>query len=159
VQILLIVALLFAILVAIFASQNTMSVPVHFLAWRIEAVSVSVLILVSAACGAMLAVLFGLGRLIKSGVAGRRRQKEISHLQVRLQDLQTALEQRETDLRERDAEIRALRAVPVTAPNPSLAPALPGESEASSTQTGSPVPRVFGRGPWSEDPPSSAERR
>jgi lipopolysaccharide assembly protein A len=60
-----IAALAFGILVAIFAVQNSMPITVGFLWLSMENVAVSVVILVSAALGAVITGLFGLGREVR----------------------------------------------------------------------------------------------
>lgn len=70
-QFYLIVALLLATLVAIFAVQNAAEVTVRFLVWTFES-SVVVVILVSVGMGALLAALISLPQTVKA----RRRLKE-----------------------------------------------------------------------------------
>lgn len=104
-QILLILALLFAILVSVFAIQNTAVVPVRLFIWTLDAVSVSVLILASAATGAVAAFLLGVGRMIRSAIEERRHKRTVADYETRVADLQRRLD-------EKDGELRAVRAAP-----------------------------------------------
>lgn len=70
-QFYLILALVLATLVAIFAVQNPTNVTISFLVWSFES-SVVVLILVSAGVGALLAALISLPQTLKA----KRRLKE-----------------------------------------------------------------------------------
>lgn len=70
-QFYLIVALLLATLVAIFAVQNAAEITVRFLVWTFQS-SVVVVILISAGMGALLAALVSLPQTLKA----RRRLKE-----------------------------------------------------------------------------------
>ncbi|TLM99762.1 LapA family protein [bacterium] len=58
-QLYLLIALLFAMLVALFAVQNAVQVDILFLLWRIESISLVVVILGSAFIGACIAGLVG----------------------------------------------------------------------------------------------------
>jgi lipopolysaccharide assembly protein A len=70
-QFYLVLALLLALLVSIFAVQNAERIVVHFLVWSFES-SVVVVILISAGLGALLATLIGLPQAL----AMRRRLRE-----------------------------------------------------------------------------------
>ena len=70
-QFYLIIALLLATVVAIFAVQNAEEVTVHFLVWTFQS-SVVVVILISVGLGALLATLVSLPQTLKA----RRRLKE-----------------------------------------------------------------------------------
>lgn len=70
-QFYLIVALLLATLVAVFAVQNAAEITIRFLVWTFQS-SVVVVILISAGMGALLAALVSLPQTLKA----RRRLKE-----------------------------------------------------------------------------------
>src|SRR5215469_10029696 len=61
-QVIVLLGLVFAILIAIFAVQNTTSVAVSFLPFHTDSVAVSVLVLISAALGAAVMVVLGASR-------------------------------------------------------------------------------------------------
>ena len=87
-QVIVLFALIFAILIAIFAVQNTTPVAVSFLAWRADAVAVSVLVLISAAFGASAMLLLGVAR--EAGLRWRYRSLTQQHraAQARVAELE-----------------------------------------------------------------------
>ena len=87
-QIILVVALVFSVGIALFAVQNTTPVPVQFLGWRAEAVAASVLVLVSAALGATVTLLFGVAREVKLRLRLRSQGHELSSSQDRVRELE-----------------------------------------------------------------------
>ena len=74
-QVIVFLALAFAILIAIFAAQNSESQDVRFLSFTATSVPVSVLVLVSALCGAGVILLLGISR----EVSHRWRQRSLSN--------------------------------------------------------------------------------
>lgn len=72
-QIYLLLAILFALLVAVFALQNAVAVNIKFLAWQFPGISLVLVILGSAAFGALVVFLLGLVRQV-------RVYREIRHL-------------------------------------------------------------------------------
>lgn len=70
-QLVWIISLFFAVLIALFAVQNTALVSVSFFGWRLEAVAVSTLVLAAVALGALLTYLLGVARDVKSRVTTR----------------------------------------------------------------------------------------
>ena len=64
-QLTLVIAVIFALIVAIFAVQNSGSVDLRFLQWEIQDVSLVLVILGSVALGALLIFLLGLVKQIK----------------------------------------------------------------------------------------------
>jgi len=87
VQLLLIVALLFALGVAVFAVQNAAPITVNLIRWQLET-SLVVVVVGSAAAGAMVAGLIGLIRQIQSSWRIRQLQGHIHKLERRLQQLE-----------------------------------------------------------------------
>jgi uncharacterized integral membrane protein len=145
VQLVWIVSLCFAVLIALFAVQNTTPVDVHVLVWRVEAVAVSTLVLASAALGALTTYLFGLARGIRHRVALRGNRSTIQQqdaliaelrAQVRELERENEVYRRSVESRERQAAEQA-RPVVVEAqrrvlPTPS--------SEGEPNDTGLPAP-------------------
>lgn len=82
-QLYLVIALIFAVAVAVFAVQNAGTVTVTFGVWRVET-SLVVVILISAVLGAVVTALLGLPRAVKA----RRRLREES---ARLMELEQRL--------------------------------------------------------------------
>ena len=71
-QIFWIAALIFGIVIALFAVQNSSPTTIRFLWLSAENVAVSVLVMICAALGALVTLMFGLGREVRLGW-GRRR--------------------------------------------------------------------------------------
>ncbi|TAK24413.1 MAG: DUF1049 domain-containing protein [Chloroflexota bacterium] len=83
----LVAALLFAVGIAVFAVQNTTAVPVQFLGWRTDAVAASVLVLLSAALGAVVTLLLGAAREVRLRLRLRAMDHELSISRERLRAL------------------------------------------------------------------------
>ncbi len=78
-QFILIAALVFAVLVAIFALQNSIIVPVAFLAWETEA-SLALIILGGAALGAIVAGLLGTFNQFRMAMVHRSLRGKVNQL-------------------------------------------------------------------------------
>jgi uncharacterized integral membrane protein len=87
-QIIVILALLFSILIAIFAVQNTTPVAVSFLTYRADEVAVSVLVLVAAAFGAVVMLLLGVLREISLRWRHRAVSNQLKQSQARVAELE-----------------------------------------------------------------------
>ena len=83
-QVAFILMLLIAIVVAIVAFQNTTPVTLTLLFFQISDVSVSLLILISTAVGAVLMLIFSLSGLVRNRGALRDRDKTIARLETEL---------------------------------------------------------------------------
>lgn len=84
-QLLLVAALVFASVVAVFALQNAQTVPIRFFGWERET-SVAVIALGAAAVGALFAVLAGLVRQLGAGLRTRHLKAELGRLQRELDE-------------------------------------------------------------------------
>lgn len=82
----LVLALLFALLVAIFAVQNAMLVLVGFLHWKFE-ISLALVILGSTAAGALVVFLLGLVQQVSRGMKMREYRNKILKLETDLEAL------------------------------------------------------------------------
>lgn len=102
-QLLLVVALVFASFVALFALQNAQTVPIRFFNWATET-SVAVIALAAAALGAVSAVLAGLVRRFAIGFKLRQARAELARLERRAGELEK--ERSELERRLHDAEER-----------------------------------------------------
>ena len=89
-QIIVFVALVFSILIAIFAVQNTTAVDVQFVTLRAQGVAVSVLVLISAALGALAMLLLGLSREVRIRWGHRAVSQELKRSQARVAELEAA---------------------------------------------------------------------
>ena len=83
-------ALVFSILIAIFAVQNTTLVAVQFLSFRAESVAVSVLVLISAALGASAILLLGAAREVSIRWRHRAVAQQLKAAQARVAELESA---------------------------------------------------------------------
>ncbi|MGI6604322.1 MAG: LapA family protein [Firmicutes bacterium] len=104
----LVLALVCALLVAVFAVQNSVPVAVTFLTWRFE-MSLVLVILGSAALGAVAVFLLAMLRLMRQGrllreanQKARRLQDELAKLQVQLDSQSMADEPRQNEERTSD---------------------------------------------------------
>ncbi len=86
-MLMLVLALTFAVLVAVFAMQNSSTVLVSFLAWEIST-SLAVVILAAAALGALIAGSLGLVKQVEMGLRMRGLQAKLTKLQGELEALQ-----------------------------------------------------------------------
>ena len=108
----LILALAFAVVIAIFAVQNTAPSTVSFLAWHVDNMAVSVLVLISAALGAATALVLSVPRELQTRFRHRGLRQRLK-----------AAEERSTGL---EARVRDLEAQLAPPPEPALPePALP----------------------------------
>src|SRR5438046_6964102 len=87
-QLTLVVALVCAVGIAVFAVQNTAPVEVAFLVWRAQGVAASVLVLVAAALGAGMALLLGAAREVQLCWWFRVQAHELAAARERLRGLE-----------------------------------------------------------------------
>jgi len=83
-------ALAFAIVIAIFAVQNTTTVAVSFLGWRSDNVAVSVLVLLSAALGAGVMLLLATAREVSLRFRQRSLTQSLRRAERRIAELEAA---------------------------------------------------------------------
>jgi uncharacterized integral membrane protein len=98
----LILMLVLAILLVIFGAQNTQLVNVHFLTITTDYVSLSLVIVLSAVIGAVLASLITLWGTIRRGFRGRRGDQRKPNLEARNVELET----RVAELEHENAELQ-----------------------------------------------------
>ncbi len=108
-QVVWIVALVFGIVIAIFAVQNSTTVPISFLWLNASGVAVSVLILISAALGALVTFLFGLGREVRLRIARRSTEKAARSTEQRLQELEGEVKRLEAEKLRLERELAVAR--------------------------------------------------
>ncbi len=89
-QVIVFLALVFSVIIAIFAVQNTTAVTVQFLTFRAENVAVSVLVLVSAALGALAMLLLGVAREVPIRWRHRSVSNQLKAAQARVAELEQA---------------------------------------------------------------------
>jgi lipopolysaccharide assembly protein A len=89
-QFIVLLALLFSIVIAIFAVQNTTAVDVQFVTWRAQSVAVSVLVLIAAALGAVAMLLLGISREVSLRWKHRSVSQQLKQTQARVTQLEAA---------------------------------------------------------------------
>jgi putative membrane protein len=89
-QVIVFVALVFSIVIAIFAVQNTTAVDVQFLGFTAPRVAVSVLVLVSAALGALAMLMLGIAREVSLRWRHRTVSSQLRQAQARVAELETS---------------------------------------------------------------------
>src|SRR5215213_7300430 len=86
-------ALVFGIVIALFAVQNSSPTTIRFLWLSAENVPVSVLVMICAALGALVTVMLGLGREVRLGWGRRRSRRTIAAHEKRIAELEMTVEQ------------------------------------------------------------------
>lgn len=137
-QLVWIASLFFAVLIALFAVQNTTPVSVNLLAWRLEAVAVSTLVLAAAALGALLTYLFGLSRGIRSRMALRGNRSTIRDQETVIAELRARVRELEREVEIREYPSGAARAAGVGGRE--LESGSVGERELAGESPGAPLP-------------------
>jgi len=118
-------ALLVAIVVAVFAVQNSAPTSVHFLWFNAEGVPVSVLIIVCAALGALVTVLLGLTREVRHLWGRRSARRTIGSQEKQLADLRASVEQLTHEKAELQARLDTLGTESPAVPRFEAVPASP----------------------------------
>jgi len=72
--------LLFCLALAVFAVQNTATVPIHFLLWTSQSFSLAMLVILSAAIGAALAFLLSIPTHLRRRSKLKARERELREL-------------------------------------------------------------------------------
>ncbi len=96
-QISLILALAVAVVAVIFAVQNTATVTLAFLAWRIEG-PLALVLLVALAVGALISLLASLPALIRGSLTVSSQKRKLANLEASLSDCTNKLSQAQSQL-------------------------------------------------------------
>ena len=88
-----VLALAFAVAIAIFAGQNTTPIALNFLFFRLEQVSISVLVLIAAMLGAALTFALGLVREVRHRTERRSLRQQVQAQERRTRELEAQLHQ------------------------------------------------------------------
>jgi len=105
-----IAALAFGIVIALFAVQNSAPITLRFLWFSAEGVAVSVLVMISATLGALLTLMFGLGREVRLQWSRRSARRAASGLEKRVAELDKTVEQLHTEKAALQAQVDAYTA-------------------------------------------------
>lgn len=139
-----IAALIFGIVIALFAVQNSAPTTIRFLWISAEAVPLSVLVMICAALGALVTLMLGFGREVRLQWSRRSARRTVTAHEKRIAELEKAVEDLSAQKAALDAQVATLtasggtplyEAVPV---NPS---AVDGGPSPSSLPSGEPKPR------------------
>lgn len=87
-----VLVLIFSLLVAVFTMQNAEAVDVQFLTFEFTQVSQALVILISAAAGALIALLFGAIRWVKDKSRLMNAKKTIAGLETQVKQLRIMLD-------------------------------------------------------------------
>jgi putative membrane protein len=124
-QIYWIAALLFGIIIALFAVQNSAPITIRFLWLSVEGVAVSVLVMICAALGAMVTLMFGLGREVTLQWSRRSARRTASGLEKRVAELERSVEQLGTEKAALQTQVDAYTAVTGDVPRYEAVPVSP----------------------------------
>jgi uncharacterized integral membrane protein len=103
-----IAALVFGIIIALFAVQNSSPTGVHFLWLSAEGVPVSVLILICAALGALVTGMLGLGREVRHQFRQRAQRRAVTAHEKRLAEVTAERDQLSQDKATLQAQVDTL---------------------------------------------------
>lgn len=145
-QLLLVAALIFASIVAVFALQNAQTVPIRFFAWERET-SVAVIALGAAIVGALAAVLAGLIRQVALGLRHRQLKAELGRVQGELDEERETKQALLSELARVQAALQEAEAAPLPAGERGAAAALTEESAPAPKTNEVPGSAVHGETP------------
>src|SRR5215207_3228867 len=116
-------ALIFGIIIALFAVQNSSPTTIRFLWLSAENVPVSVLVMICAALGALVTLMLGLAREVRLGLGRLRARRAAGALERRLAELEKTVEQLgaekaalQTELDVATGKVQRYAAVPIDPP-------------------------------------------
>ena len=105
-----IAALAFGIVIALFAVQNSAPTPIRFLWISPEGVALSVLVMICAALGALVTLMFGLGREVRLQWSRRSARRTVAAHEKRIAELEQIVEQLTAEKTALTAQVAALTA-------------------------------------------------
>lgn len=91
-QRMLLIALIVALPVAVFAVQNPAAVNVSFLVWQTQSISVSLIVIIAFAVGAFLSFLLGLTGRVRSTLSLRQQRSEVQWREQRIAELERMID-------------------------------------------------------------------
>ena len=133
-QVFWIAALVFGIVIALFAVQNSAPTTIRFLWISAEGVALSVLVMICAALGALVTLMFGMGREVRLQWSRRSARRTVAAHEKRIAELEQTVQQLSTEKSALEAQVAAFTAgsnpplyeavaVDPTAVGPSTSPA------------------------------------
>jgi uncharacterized integral membrane protein len=133
-------ALAFGIVIALFAVQNSSATTIRFLWMSAEGVPLSVLVMICAALGALVTLMFGLGREVRLRWGRRQARRTIAAHEKRIGELEQAVEQLTTEKAALQTQIDAMNALALGATRYEAVPVDPPEIGPGTSPT--PLPRL-----------------
>lgn len=97
-QFVFILVLIICIIVSLFAIQNGYPVDIDLFFVQFHQVSQSIVILLSAAFGAIVALLFGIGRTLKGKKDIRKMKKDLKSIETEMTSLKNAIESKDNEI-------------------------------------------------------------
>jgi uncharacterized integral membrane protein len=105
-----IAALAFGIVIALFAVQNSAPTTIRFLWISAEGVALSVLIMICATLGALVTLMFGLGREFRLQWSRRSARRTVASHEKRIVELEHSVQQLTTEKAALEAQVASLTA-------------------------------------------------
>jgi uncharacterized integral membrane protein len=133
-------ALIFGIVIALFAVQNSAPTTLRFLWMSAENVPLSVLVMICASLGALVTLMFGLGREVRLRWGRRQAHRTISANEKRIGELEQTVEQLTTEKAALQTQIDAMNALALGATRYEAVPVDPPEVGPGATPTSLPRP-------------------
>jgi lipopolysaccharide assembly protein A len=132
--------LVFSLIVAVFTIQNSGAVNISFLGFEFTQVSQALVILISAASGALIALLFGAIRWVKDKSRLATAKRSIAALETQVKLLQAKLD---GELAKNVAQAAPANEMPTANEQPAENDAVPVDSEETkeNMQTEDPMPK------------------
>ncbi len=104
-------ALIFGIVIALFAVQNSAPTTLSFLWISAENVPLSVLVMICASLGALVTLMFGLGREVRLRWGRRQTRRTITAHEKRISELEQSVDQLTTEKAALQTQIDAMNAL------------------------------------------------
>jgi uncharacterized integral membrane protein len=105
-----IAALAFGIVIALFAVQNSAPTTIRFLWISAEAVPLSVLVMICATLGALVTLMFGLGREVRLQWSRRQALRSVTAHEKKIAELEKTVEQLTTEKAALETQVAAYAA-------------------------------------------------
>src|SRR5215207_9583601 len=135
-------ALIFGIIIALFAVQNSSPTTIRFLWLYAEGVPVSVLVMICAALGALVTLMLGLAREVRLGWGRMRARRAAGALERRIAELESTVAQLDAEKSALQSELDVMtgktpryEAVPIDPPSMGPGGSTPAVGSGGSTQS------------------------
>ena len=129
-----IAALAFGIVIALFAVQNSSPTTIRFLWFSAEGVAISVLVMICATLGALVTLMFGLGREVRLRWSRRSVRRTAEALERRVAELEKSVEQLTTEKAALQTQVDAFNTSGGSLPRYEAVPVQPSEVESGGNR-------------------------